>query len=501
MFLTVLAFALGEGMAFFIPRWGPVGRFLNPGPFNKKEHAAAVLMASAASVSALSTEALAVQKLFYGGYPSAAAGVFITMSSQLIGYGMAGMMRGALLYPTKMFYPANLPITTVLETLHHDKVTGNSKRLRIFWFIFLALFIWEWFPEYIFPVLIGVSVFCLAKQDSLVFTNLFGGAQGNEGLGFLSISFDWNYIAGFGSPLWMPLQTLFNSFIGYLGCTILFMGLYYGNIWQSQNFPFLSQFLFDESSNSTNFVTYNTSTIFNSEFIIDNDAVDAQGIPFLTGSYIGYLITSNAGLTATFVHMFLWNYDEIKQGWAFVTKKNIMKLLNPSTYMFWRNGGQRTEEEKQLLRDDPSIDPHYKVMLDYSEAPSSWYAAIFIASFITAITCLYVMHSTLPWWGLIIGLLLTAVCMLFFGAQYAITGFGFNLQPVMQMLAGYMFPGRPLANMYFTTYTYNSITQGWQLLRDLKLAQQNKLSPKVTFTTQVIGCIFGALLNYVMMLT
>jgi hypothetical protein len=38
--------------------------------------------------------------------------------------------------------------------------------------------------------LIGVSVFCLAKQDSLVFTNLFGGAQGNEGLGFLSISFD-----------------------------------------------------------------------------------------------------------------------------------------------------------------------------------------------------------------------------------------------------------------------------------------------------------------------
>jgi hypothetical protein len=111
----------------------------------------------------------------------------------------------------------------------------------------------------------------------------------------------------------MPLQTLFNSFIGYLGCTILFMGLYYGNIWQSQNFPFLSQFLFDESSNSTNFVTYNTSTIFNSEFIIDNDAVDAQGIPFLTGSYIGYLITSNAGLTATFVHMFLWNYDEVAQ--------------------------------------------------------------------------------------------------------------------------------------------------------------------------------------------
>jgi len=36
-----------------------------------------------------------------------------------------------------------------------------------------------------FPVLIGFSAFFLLKQDSLVFTNLFGREQGNEGLGFL----------------------------------------------------------------------------------------------------------------------------------------------------------------------------------------------------------------------------------------------------------------------------------------------------------------------------
>jgi hypothetical protein len=146
MFLTVLAHALGEAMSVFIPRWGPIGRFLNPGPWNKKEHAAAVIMASAASVSALSTEALAVQKLFYGGYPNTAAGVFITMSSQLIGYGIAGMMRSTLLWPTKMLYPANLPITTVLETLHRDK-SETKKRLKVFWIIFVALFCWEWLPE------------------------------------------------------------------------------------------------------------------------------------------------------------------------------------------------------------------------------------------------------------------------------------------------------------------------------------------------------------------
>jgi hypothetical protein len=91
------------------------------------------------------------------------------------------------------------------------------------------------------------------------------------------------------------------------------------------------------------------------------------------------------------------------------------------------------------------------------------------------------MKSTLPWWGFIMATIFTGVFTVFFGAQYAITGFGFNLQPIFQMLAGYMFPGRPLANMYFTTYTYSGIQQGWYLLRDLKLAQQNKLSPKCAF--------------------
>lgn len=172
-------------------------------------------MASAASTSANSTLIIAAQRLYYGGYPNQGAAVFITISSMLIGYGLAGMMRGTLLWPTKMLYPANLPITTVLETLHQDKET-NRYRMKIFWIIFGVMFCWTIVPEYMFTVLIGVSVFCLAKQDSLVFTNLFGGANGNEGTGFLSLCLDWNYIAGFGSPLWLPLQTLTNSLIGSL---------------------------------------------------------------------------------------------------------------------------------------------------------------------------------------------------------------------------------------------------------------------------------------------
>ncbi|KAI5458943.1 OPT oligopeptide transporter protein-domain-containing protein [Mariannaea sp. PMI_226] len=500
MFLTVLAETLGAGLAAIIPRKGAIGRWLNPHPWNRKEHTAAVLMASAASVSALSTEALSVQKLWYGGYPNQAAGIFITLSSQLIGYGIAGMMRSVLLYPTKMLYPANLPITTVMETLHKPK-SETKKRFQVFWIVFVAIFCWEWFPEYIFPLLSAVSIFCLIGRHSLVFTNLFGGSQGNEGMGFLSVCFDWNYIAGFGSPLWMPLQTLTNSFIGYLGGVILSMGLYYSNIWRAKDFPFMSQLLYDGSSNTTTHIPYDEQAVINSDFTVNITAVDQHGAPFLTATYINYLITSNAGITATIVHMLLWNYAEISLGWKWINMGVIKKLFSPSSYVFWKHTGTRTEEEKAKLRDDPSIDPHYKLMLDYDEVPNTWYFVIFAASWIVGIVCLYVMKSTLPWWGFIMATIFLFVFMVFCGAQYAITGFGFNLQPIFQMLAGYMFPGRPLANMYFTTYTYNGISQGFLLLRDLKLAQQNKLSPKATFTTQVVGCVMGALLNYVMMIS
>ncbi|CAI7582511.1 unnamed protein product [Penicillium discolor] len=448
MFLTVLAQTLGTAMSTFIPRRGAIGRFLNPFPWNRKEHTAAVLMSSAAAVSALSTEALAVQKLWYGGYPNQAAGIFITLSSQLIGYGVAGMMRSVLVNPTSMMYPINLPITTVMETLHKPKAE-TKQRFKVFWIVFAAIFCWEWFPEYIFPLLSAVSIFCLADQSNLVFTNLFGGSQGNEGMGLLSVCFDWNYIAGFGSPLWMPLQTLVNSFIGYLGGIALSMALYYGNVWRAKDFPFMSQLLYDQTSNTTTYVQYDETAIMNPDFTVNSTMVDQAGAPYIT------------------------QFEE----------------------------GVRTEEEKERIRQDPSIDPHYKLMVDYDEVPGSWYFLVFAVSWIVGLVCLYVMKSTLPWWGFIIATIFLIVFTVFFGAQYAITGFAFNLQPIFQMLAGYMMPGRPLANMYFTTYTYNGITQGQLLLRDLKLAQQNKLSPKATFVTQIIGCVMGALLNYVMMIS
>ena len=149
------------------------------------------------------------------------------------------------------------------------------------------------------------------------------------------------------------------------------------------------------------------------------------------------------GTTATLVHMLLWNYNDVSLGWQFLNWQNLKKLLIPSTWMFWK-GGETKEEQKIRILADESYDPHYKLMADYDEVPQWWYGLVLFGSFVVGLGTLYGVSSTLPWWGYIIALLISAIFILFFGAQYAITGFQFNQQPVLQMLGGYLHPGKPL---------------------------------------------------------
>jgi hypothetical protein len=88
-------------MFIAIPRKGAIGRFLNPSSFNSKEHTFIVLMASAAATNAVSTEILAAQKMYYGMDPSPAAAIFLVISSQLLGMGIAGLLRPVLVQPIK----------------------------------------------------------------------------------------------------------------------------------------------------------------------------------------------------------------------------------------------------------------------------------------------------------------------------------------------------------------------------------------------------------------
>ena len=64
IFLTVISYVAGNALEYIIPKTGQVGRWLNPHPFNSKEHLAIVIMSGSASGAAAATEVLATQKLY-----------------------------------------------------------------------------------------------------------------------------------------------------------------------------------------------------------------------------------------------------------------------------------------------------------------------------------------------------------------------------------------------------------------------------------------------------
>ncbi|KAH7231979.1 OPT oligopeptide transporter protein-domain-containing protein [Fusarium solani] len=461
IFLALLSYIFGTFLEWALPKTCFVGRWFNPHPVNMKEHAAMVVIASSGAQTALAVEVIAVQRLFYDSAPNFLVSILVVVSSQCVGYGFAGLLRRVLLYPTKMVWPSLLPMNTLLETLHRDR-RETRHRLRFFLWILIAAFFWEVLPECVMPILTSVSVFCLAKQDSLIFTNIFGGFNGNEGLGVLSLGLDWQSISS--KPWWTPLATLTNSLVGYIICIFLFLGVYYGNVWRAQDFPFLSQLLFSQDSTSSNYVLYNQTEILNDENVLLPSALETEGLPFFAGTYAMFLFTTNLAVTATISHLLLWNWDDLKTGYSF---------LSPSSVRSRDIDGEK--------------DPHYQLMLRYPECPSWWYTCILILSVIMGLIAVYTAKSTLPWYGFFASLAVAGTFILFFGAQ------------IVQMIGGYLHPGQPLANMHFTLFGYNSVIHGISMVQDLKFGQYAKLPPKATFCAQVVGTLVGAVVNYIMM--
>lgn len=486
MFLAIISYVLGIAMETFIPTRGWF-RYLNPGPFNKKENAFIVIMSSAAANSALGTEVLAVQRLYYNITPNAAASIFLLFSSQLIGYGIAGLMRRILLYPSKMLYPGTLPLVAMFDAWY-EKGAANRKKLKLFTIAFFVIFFWELVPEWIFPLLTGFSIFCLADQNNADFTRIFGGTNGNEGLGLLSLCLDWQYISGGVNPFAIPLKAQFSNLLGYILCMVVFVAVYYKNIWKAQNFPFLSQTLFYENG-----TVYDQLLILNDKYEVDPTLLAEQGLPYYASTWVIQLLGTNLGLAATITHLLLWNRDDMKGAWEWMRPSAIRKWWTSFNWRFWQDKGIKVAEE------DPETDPHYREMLKYPDAPNSWYFLTLVLSFMVALIVIYKTDSTLPWWGFIIALLLAAISVLFFCALYAITGFPFAIQPFVQMIGGFLHPGKPMANMYFVLYSYNSVSQAQLLLRDLKIAQYTKLPPRAAFVAQLLGTLIGSVLNFILM--
>jgi hypothetical protein len=176
-FMLILAYLLCTTWARVLP----TGGWLNPGPFNIKEHTCIYVMVSAANTSAYGTWILSAQELFYTETPGAAGAIFLLLGTQLVGYGIAGQLRPFPVYPSNIRWPTSLPTVSLLKTFNTERDEAKW-RTRFFFIVFGAVFVYEFIPQYMFPMLGGISIICLARNDSAWVQRIFGGLGVNEGM-------------------------------------------------------------------------------------------------------------------------------------------------------------------------------------------------------------------------------------------------------------------------------------------------------------------------------
>ncbi|CAO3568081.1 unnamed protein product [Mortierella alpina] len=450
--IQLLSYPFGK----FLAKVLPAGR-LNPGPFNIKEHVLVALTANCAGGTAYAVDIIVIQKVFYMQDFGFLANFLLILTTQMLGYGMAGVLRRYLVYPAAMIWPANLVQVALFNTLHKEEelAPGQWTRFKFFLVATLAMFLYQWIPGFLFPVLSSIAWICWIKPDNLVLSQLTGAG----GLGFGAISLDWNNIVSFlGSPLIVPWWAQVNIGLGFLLIAWIMVPIaYYTNLWEAKKFPILTSRLFQD--NGRRYATAQVMT----DNILDEAKYAAYGplriSTFFALTYgIGF-----AGLSSMITHTWLYHRHKLVAQW------------------------------KQSR--DHSEDVHHKLMQAYPEVPDWWYAALFVGMTAVAIITCEVWDYKLPWWGVLLAIFLAAFFSLPVGLIQAITNQQPGLNIITEYVIGYILPGRPIANVTFKTLGYISMAQAMTFTSDLKLGHYMKIPPRAMFWAQLLGTIIAGIVN------
>lgn len=175
--LHLLAYFFGKFLAFimpideyYLPRWLGGYRFtLNPGAFNIKEHTLIAIMVNITIQQAYSINFLLASELpqfYHAPQPDVFEFIF-SLSSQVIGFGLAGFLQPFLVKPAEMIWPQTLLTSTILNTLHAEEEPTDKSMTRMHWFMYsgFGAFVWNFVPNCLIAAISQMCWVCwIAKR-------------------------------------------------------------------------------------------------------------------------------------------------------------------------------------------------------------------------------------------------------------------------------------------------------------------------------------------------
>ncbi|KAG0472997.1 hypothetical protein HPP92_014446 [Vanilla planifolia] len=449
---------------FRLPGFGDRLFSLNPGPFNMKEHVLISIFANAGYAfgngNAYAVGIVTIIKAFYHRSISFVSSWILIITTQVLGYGWAGLMRKYVVEPAHMWWPSTLVQVSLFRALHEKEEDRRLSRAKFFLIVLLCSFAWYVVPGYLFPTLTSISWVCWVFSKSVKAQQL---GSGMNGLGLMAVTLDWSAVSSFlFSPLVCPFFAIANVFFGYVIVVYIAMPIAYwgANLYNAKNFPIFSSDLF-----TSNGQPYNISAIVNDKFEIDMEAYREQG------------------------RINLSMFFALTYGFGFAT---IAATLTHVGFFYGREIYDRFRASY-----DGKEDIHTKLMRKYEDIPGWWFYILLVASVLVSISlCVFLKDQVqLPWWGLLFACAMAFFFTLPISIITATTNQTPGLNIITEYVMGLILPGKPIANVCFKVYGYMSMSQAVAFLSDFKLGHYMKIPPKSMFLVQFVGTIVAGTVN------
>ncbi|KAJ7465786.1 OPT-domain-containing protein [Mycena galericulata] len=451
---------------------------LNPGTFNQKEHILITIMANVGFNTPYTNNIIWVQYLpLYFNQPWATGfgyQILVALSTNFIGYGLAGLTRRFLVYPASAVWYNNLSIIALNRAFHAEKetVANGWKISRMRWFVycFSAMFVYFWFPDYIFQALSYFNWMTWIAPNNVSLAAITGSVSG---LGFNPIgTFDWNQLTYAVDPLIYPFYSTFNTFLGTLITFPMIVALWYSNTWNTGYLPINSNHVYDNTGS-----LYTVSKAVGNNTLFDQALYDNYSPAYLAAGNILIYGVFFSVYTATLTHAFLYHRQAIFHGFKSVFSR------------------KKTSEMHR--------DVHVRLMEAYKEVPEWQYFLILVGAIALGAAGVGVYPTETSPAVVLYGVLLAAIFVVPIGIIYSITNVQVTLNVLAELFGGLWFPGNAVAMNYFKTYGYVTTAHTLNFAQDLKLAHYVHVSPVTTFWAQIYATVVSsfvciAILNFQM---
>ncbi|KAE9583477.1 hypothetical protein CGMCC3_g85 [Colletotrichum fructicola] len=408
--------------------------------------------------------------LYYGITINPAIALFFGWGASLLGFAFAAMVRKILIDDPEFIFPLSLQQVTLYRSMQGKSELHKSvsqKQMKVFWWILLGTFVWQFLPEYIFPFVAALAPLCwFASRNHVV--NFLGAGRG--GVGLLNITLNWSNITS--TVITYPYSVQVTIFVGFVITTwILIPVAYFGNLWGSPTYNIMSNGVFQKNGSDYPF-----------ESLIYTDSSGNQHVNETRYHEVG-LAYSGAQYTW---EIFMWYASYIS---SFVW---CGLFLGPKIVKIWKARKDKGEYHQDRLS---------RIIQQYPGL-TLWEWGLLTAIPVGILLVIVATKSIwMPTWTYFVALGFGAAAMLPMSLVYAMSGYSIKVGFFNELIYGYMIDARgssrhPLGQLAYRIISGNVWYDARIVLEDQKIGHYLHLPPRDVVGIQIIANMLALPINY-----